>query len=56
LPAGGLLPAFGHAGSDGTLAVAFPELNGMALFFSQSRGNTVTEAFLDLARSALGGE
>jgi CubicO group peptidase (beta-lactamase class C family) len=55
LPAGGPLPAFGHAGSDGTLAVAFPELNGMALFFSQSRGNTVAEPFLELARTALGG-
>jgi CubicO group peptidase (beta-lactamase class C family) len=55
LPVGGQLPEFGHAGSDGTLAMAFPELNGMALLFSQSRGNTVVEEFVSLARAALGG-
>jgi len=30
--------AFGHTGSDGTHAWAFPERNAMALYFTQSRG------------------
>jgi len=33
------LVAFGHTGSDGTLAYVFPEEDAMALFFTQSRGN-----------------
>ncbi len=32
------LPTFGHTGSDGTLAVAFPGRNAMVLYFTQSRG------------------
>lgn len=32
------LVAFGHTGSDGTHAWAFPEQNAMALYFTQSRG------------------
>jgi CubicO group peptidase (beta-lactamase class C family) len=32
------LPRFGHSGSDGTMAVAFPEQDAMVLYFTQSRG------------------
>jgi CubicO group peptidase (beta-lactamase class C family) len=32
------LPRFGHSGSDGTIAVAFPEQDAMVLYFTQSRG------------------
>jgi len=32
------LPRFGHTGSDGTIAVAFPERDAMVLYFTQSRG------------------
>src|SRR5262245_56923846 len=32
------LPAFGHTGSDGTGAWAFPDQDLMVLFFTQSRG------------------
>jgi CubicO group peptidase (beta-lactamase class C family) len=31
--------AFGHAGSDGTWAWAWPEHDLMVLYFTQSRGN-----------------
>jgi CubicO group peptidase (beta-lactamase class C family) len=37
-PEEGGLPAFGHGGSDGTFAIAYPELDAMILFFTQSRG------------------
>ena len=53
MPDSGGLPAFGHGGSDGTLAVAFPELDATALIFTQSRGNGVLRRFLPLARAAL---
>ena len=33
-------PAFGHGGSDGTIAVAYPRADTMILFFTQSRGAT----------------
>ncbi len=33
------LTAFGHSGSDGTYAWAFPEQDAMVLYFTQSRGN-----------------
>lgn len=33
-----VLPRFGHGGSDGTLAIAFPEADAMVLYFTQSRG------------------
>jgi len=36
------LVAFGHTGSDGTCAYAFPEQDAMALFFTQSRGNVAS--------------
>jgi len=32
------LPRFGHRGSDGTLAIAFPDQDAMVLYFTQSRG------------------
>lgn len=32
------LPRFGHSGSDGTYAAAFPEQDAMVLYFTQSRG------------------
>ena len=47
------LPAFGHGGSDGTMAVAMPELDATALIFTQSRGNGVIRFFVPLARRAL---
>jgi CubicO group peptidase (beta-lactamase class C family) len=37
-PAQSKLTAFGHNGSDGTHAWAFPEQNAMAFYFTQSRG------------------
>jgi len=32
------LPRFGHTGSDGTIALAFPDRDAMVLYFTQSRG------------------
>ncbi|MCL7960801.1 MAG: beta-lactamase family protein [marine benthic group bacterium] len=32
------LPAFGHSGSDGTFAMAFPAVDAMVFYFTQSRG------------------
>jgi CubicO group peptidase (beta-lactamase class C family) len=37
-PEGAEQPAFGHGGSDGTLAIAYPHADAMILFFTQSRG------------------
>ena len=42
------LPVFGHAGSDGTIAIAIPENNIIVLYFTQSRGNTTIEPFIDI--------
>jgi CubicO group peptidase (beta-lactamase class C family) len=42
----GGLPAFGHRGSDGTIAVAIPEEDLLALYFTQSRGTPTREEFL----------
>jgi len=39
---GAVPPAFGHGGSDGTLAMALPEHNAMVLYFTQSRGSLST--------------
>jgi CubicO group peptidase (beta-lactamase class C family) len=36
------LPAFGHGGSDGTLAMAIPRHDLMVLYFTQSRGQRTT--------------
>lgn len=41
----GRVEAFGHGGSDGTYAVAFPHRDLMVLFFTQSRGMTVIPTF-----------
>ena len=56
VPGDGTLPTFGHGGSDGTLAIAFPDLDAVALIFTQSRGNRVIRRFFPLTRAALGGE
>jgi CubicO group peptidase (beta-lactamase class C family) len=40
--------AFGHRGSDGTLAIAVPKDKLMLLYFTQSRGNTTTGQMLSL--------
>ncbi len=45
LPEDGGLPAFGHGGSDGTLAMAIPAWDVVALIFTQSRGNRVIRQF-----------
>lgn len=56
VPEDGSLPAFGHGGSDGTLAVAMPELDAVALVFTQSRGNGVLRRFVPFVRAALQSE
>jgi CubicO group peptidase (beta-lactamase class C family) len=48
------LPAFGHGGSDGTIAVADPRENLMVLYFTQSRGGNTTGRMVDLAAEVLG--
>jgi CubicO group peptidase (beta-lactamase class C family) len=40
------LPVFGHGGSDGTLAIAYPSLDMIILFFTQSRGTSNINEFL----------
>jgi CubicO group peptidase (beta-lactamase class C family) len=52
-PAGGL-PVFGHGGSDGTLALVFPEHDLMAFYFTQSRGGISTFRFEELLASLVG--
>ena len=44
-PEDGGLPAFGHGGSDGTLALAMPSYGVVALVFTQSRGGGVIRQF-----------
>jgi CubicO group peptidase (beta-lactamase class C family) len=41
----GEVVAFGHGGSDGTWAWAFPEQKAIVLYFTQSRGNTTGYRF-----------
>lgn len=53
LPEADELPAFGHGGSDGTLAAAIPTWDAMVLIFTQSRGNRVIRGFLMRAQSIL---
>ncbi len=48
------LPIFGHSGSDGTNAIAFPEQDMIALYFSQSRGGTTAIKFEELLRPLIG--
>ncbi len=50
----GMLPVFGHGGSDGTVAVAFPEQNALALYFTQSRGNPTTQSFVVMVSNLFG--
>lgn len=42
------LPIFGHGGSAGTAALAFPGRNIMAFYFTQSRGTLTSEFFNQL--------
>ena len=42
------LGAFGHRGSDGTLAIAVPKDDLMLLYFTQSRGNKTTGQMVSL--------
>jgi CubicO group peptidase (beta-lactamase class C family) len=42
------LGAFGHRGSDGTLAIAVPKDDLMLLYFTQSRGNKTTRQMVSL--------
>jgi CubicO group peptidase (beta-lactamase class C family) len=48
------LPIFGHGGSDGTLALAFPEHDLLALYFTQSRGGTSVFRFEELLAPLVG--
>jgi len=41
----GELPVFGHGGGDGTLAIAYPKLDMLILYFTQSRGTSTTNEF-----------
>ncbi|MBI4878393.1 MAG: beta-lactamase family protein [Planctomycetes bacterium] len=41
----GRVEAFGHSGSDGTYAIAFPESDLMVLCFTQSRGQETLQTF-----------
>jgi CubicO group peptidase (beta-lactamase class C family) len=52
--AAGALPVFGHGGSDGTLALVFPEHDLMALYFTQSRGGTSVFRFEELLAPLVG--
>lgn len=45
---GPALPIFGHDGSDGTTAIAFPEQDLIALYFTQSRGGMSVFRFQEL--------
>jgi CubicO group peptidase (beta-lactamase class C family) len=49
----GHLPAFGHSGSDGTLAIAVPEKDLMLFYFTQSRGGSTVGKLADLAYKLL---
>ncbi|UCF05379.1 MAG: beta-lactamase family protein [bacterium] len=46
----GHLPTFGHGGSDGTLAIAYPRLDMLILFFTQSRGTSNINEFLAVVK------
>jgi CubicO group peptidase (beta-lactamase class C family) len=50
----GALPVFGHGGSDGTLALAFPQQDLIALFFTQSRDGLGTFRFEELLALLVG--
>jgi hypothetical protein len=52
--AAGSLPIFGHGGSDGTLALVFPEQDLMAFYFTQSRGGLSLYQFESLVAPLVG--
>ena len=49
----GQTTAFGHGGSDGTIAMVWPELDLMALYFTHSRGQTTRMKLVDSMRRLL---
>ncbi len=51
-PRGERLPHFGHAGSDGTMALAMPERDLAVLYFTQSRGTSTAERLAALVAEA----
>lgn len=57
-PEGAGLPAFGHGGSDGTLAMALPYEGGdlLAMVFTQSRGGGVTRQVIPGVKAIASGE
>ena len=57
-PEGAGLPAFGHGGSDGTLALALPYEGGdlLAMVFTQSRGGGVIRQFIPGVKALASGE
>lgn len=46
--------AFGHGGSDGTVAISFPDRELLALFFTQTRGTVAVALFEELIFTQLG--
>jgi CubicO group peptidase (beta-lactamase class C family) len=50
----GTLPVFGHGGSDGTFAWAFPEQDVIALYFTQSRNGATCSRFEELVAGLVG--
>ena len=48
------LPVFGHSGSDGTLALVFPERDLVVCYFTQSRGGMSTFRFEELIAPLVG--
>jgi CubicO group peptidase (beta-lactamase class C family) len=51
---GNALPVFGHGGSDGTLALVFPEHDLMVFYFTQSRGGMSVFRFEELLAPLVG--
>jgi len=50
----GELPVFGHGGSDGTLAIAYPKLDMLILYFTQSQGTSNINEFLTAVKEIFG--
>ena len=48
------LPIFGHGGSDGTLALVFPDQDLMVFYYTQSRGGMSTFRFEELVAPLVG--
>jgi len=46
--------AFGHGGSDGTIAISIPSMNILAIFFTQSRGTITVARFEKMILESLG--